>query len=133
MTKQDLIKEGQELFANHPRLKVYVGPVKQVIDTFANNLLSLIRDYRHENEISVSDMFIPNDNAATPATSVTYEQFLDVLREAKIPFPKAMINDIMKHLVSHRLSNNRNLNHICLLRDKLAKKALFLSSRRRNF
>ncbi|CAF1399229.1 unnamed protein product [Adineta ricciae] len=98
MTKQDLIKKGQELFANHPRLKVYVGPVKQVIDTFANNLLSLIRDYRHENEISVSDMFIPNDNTAAPATSVTYEQFLDVLREAKIPFPKAMINDIMKHL-----------------------------------
>jgi hypothetical protein len=32
-------------------------------------------------------------------STVTCEQFLDGLRKAKIPFPIALINDIMKYFV----------------------------------
>ncbi|UJR27321.1 hypothetical protein I4U23_008614 [Adineta vaga] len=98
ITNSSLITKGHELFANHPKLNVYVGPVKQMIESFANNLVGLIHAYCQENEISLSDIFNLNEGAATTITTITYEHFLETLRKAKIPFPKALINDIMKHL-----------------------------------
>jgi hypothetical protein len=88
------------LFANHPKLTCFVGAVRKSTENFANNLLNLINTYCIENEITLSDMFKPNDESTTHVSMVTYAQFLDGLRKAKIPFPMALINDIMKYLVS---------------------------------
>jgi len=44
-------------------------------------------------------MFNPNEGMSFTIAMVTYEQFLNGLRKAKIPFPIALINDIMKYLV----------------------------------
>jgi hypothetical protein len=46
------------------------------------------------------DIFNPTDGTNIPTSMITYEQFLDGLRKAKIPFPIAVINDIMKYIVS---------------------------------
>lgn len=45
-------------------------------------------------------MFKPNDEITGNVSMVTYAQFLDGLRKAKIPFPIALMDDIMKYLVS---------------------------------
>lgn len=103
ITNPRLIEDGHALFANHPRLKVHVGPVKYMIESFANNLLGAIRAYSQENEATLTEIFLPNENVATTVTTITYEQFTDGLRRAKIPYPKPSIADIMKHLVSDAL------------------------------
>lgn len=108
MTNVNLITKGHLLFANHPRLHVYVGPVKQVIESFAYHLLSLIHKYSRENEVKVSEIFCPNEDLSAPTTMITYEQFLDGLRKAKIPFPIGLMNDIMKHLVSFSYQRKQN-------------------------
>ncbi len=100
MTDENLISKGHLLFSSHPKLHVYVGPVKQIIESFANNLLNLIHIYSQENEINISDIFCPGEDPTSTITMITYEQFLDGIRKAKIPFPGALINDIMKYLVS---------------------------------
>jgi len=87
------------LFKNHPILKCYVGPVRRTIEHFVNNLLNSIHKYCQENDINVPDMFNPNEGYSMTISMVTYEQFLDGLRKAKIPFPTALINDIMKYFV----------------------------------
>jgi len=93
------ISKVVSLFANHPTLTCYVGPVRQRIEHFANNLLNLIHKYCKEKEISLSDMFNPNEGNGMTITLVTYERFLDGLRRAKIPFQVPLINDIMEYLV----------------------------------
>ena len=87
------------LFVNHTKLTCFVGPVRQTIESFANNLLHLINRYCDDNEVSLSDLFNPQDDTTTSVSTVTYEQFLQGLRRAKIPFPIALINDIMKYIV----------------------------------
>jgi hypothetical protein len=100
MTNDNLISKGHLLFANHPKLNVYVGPVKQTTEYFANNLLNLIHAFSQENEVNILDIFCPNEDLTTKITMITYEQFLEGLRKAKIPFPATLINEIMKYLVS---------------------------------
>lgn len=87
------------LFLNHTSLTCYVGPVRQTIDHFANCILDLINIYCDENQMSVSEIFYPNEGTRATASTITYEQFLDGLRKVKIPFRKSLINDIMKYLV----------------------------------
>ncbi len=88
------------LFANHSKLRCFVGPIRKNAENFANNLLNLINRYCIENETTLSDMFKPNDEITGNVSMVTYAQFLDGLRKAKIPFPIALMDDIMKYLVS---------------------------------
>jgi len=44
-------------------------------------------------------VFNPNEGHSMTAAMITYEQFLDGLRRAKIPFPTGLINDIMNYFV----------------------------------
>lgn len=87
------------LFRHHPTLKCFVGPVRQTTEHFANNLLNLINRYSEEHDVTLSNMFNPHPDLTNSITTVTYEQFLNGLRRAKIPFPLAFINDIMAYLV----------------------------------
>ena len=77
-----------------------MGPIRQTTEHFVNILLNLIDKSLHENQVSLSEMFKPPDAVNTTGPLVTYEQFLDGLRRAKIPFPIALIHDIMKYIVS---------------------------------
>ena len=95
------ISKINSLFIDHPRLKCYVGPIRQNMEHFANHLLNLIHAHCLNNEVSLSDIFLTsNDGTPRNTSMITYEQFLDGLRKAKIPFPIRLINDIMKYLVS---------------------------------
>ncbi|CAF0979777.1 unnamed protein product [Rotaria sordida] len=86
------------LFLNHPKLTCYVGPVRQTVEHFTNHLLNLIHAYCEEHSITLSDIFSSNEGTRTTISIITYEQFLNGLRKAKIPFPIARIDDIMKYL-----------------------------------
>jgi hypothetical protein len=66
--------------------------------------VNLIHKYCQHNEVSLSDVFNRNDGISLTITTVNYEQFCNGLRRAKIPFPLALIDDIMKYLVSSFLS-----------------------------
>lgn len=87
------------LFRHHSTVKCFVGPIRQTTEHFTHNLLNLITKYSDEHDVTLSDMFNPHPDLTGSITTVTYEQFLDGLRKAKIPFPMAFINDIMKYLV----------------------------------
>lgn len=65
-------------------------------------------------------MFNTNDGNTT--TIVTYEQFLDGLRRAKIPFPITMINDIMKHFVRLFFFIIKHIFFFCLYREEIMNK-----------
>lgn len=91
----------QSLFSDQPKLKCYTGPVRQSTEYFANYLVNLINLYCENNVVELSDIFNPNEGIRSTISTVTYEQFRDGLRRAKIPFPVAHIDDIMKYLVSN--------------------------------
>ena len=103
MMHPDQVSKVDLLFTSHPKFTCFVGPVRKNVERFANILLNLINRYCIENETTLSDMFKPSDDLTVSVSSVTYAQFLDGLRRAKIPFPVALINNIMKYLVSHNL------------------------------
>lgn len=75
------------------------GPIRQTTEHFVNVLLNLINKYLHDNQVSLAEMFKPPDAVNSTGHLITYEQFLDGLRRAKIPFPIALITDMMKHIV----------------------------------
>ena len=93
------ISTVESLFARHANFTCFVGPVRQTTEHFANILLNLINKYSIENEVSLAEMFKSPDATSTSVSMVTYEQFLNGLRRAKIPFPIALIDDIMKYFV----------------------------------
>ncbi|CAF1418044.1 unnamed protein product [Adineta steineri] len=130
MTDYKLIEKCHLLFVNHPKLKVYVGPVRQTIEYFANNLRNLIRAYSIENEINLPDIFSPSEDMTTTATSITYEQFLDGLRKAKIPFPIALINDIIKYLGQDSEEGSISISNNLMCNQNQVPKNLPLKKRR---
>jgi hypothetical protein len=75
--------------------------------------LNLIYTYCDENEVNLSEIFNPNEGTSG-ITAVNYEQFLDGLRKAKIPFPIAHIDDIMKYLVSFFFNTKISIHYIYL-------------------
>lgn len=86
-------------FAHHPKLTCYLGPVRQTVEWFANNLLNSIHRHLRDNHLTVNDLF-PNENdPTTPLSTVTFDEFRHGLRKAKIPIPLAQIGEIMKYLV----------------------------------
>ncbi|CAF3294130.1 unnamed protein product [Rotaria sp. Silwood2] len=89
-----------QFFANHSKFTCYVGPIRQTIEHFANNLLNLINKYCKENEINLENMFKPDEENVLSNSSITYDEFRDGLRKAKIPFPVAQIENIINYLVS---------------------------------
>lgn len=91
--------EIDKLFVNHPKLTCYVGPVRQTVEQFANNLLNSIDVYCRENQVQLSDLFESNEEKNMPNSSITATQFREGLRKAKIPFPVAQIDNIVKYLV----------------------------------
>jgi hypothetical protein len=94
------ISDVDKLFANHSKLTCYAGPVRQTIEQFANNLLNLIHTYCQENQVKLTDVFGVNDENYVSTLTITYDQFRDGLRKAKIPFQIAQIENIIKYLVS---------------------------------
>jgi hypothetical protein len=84
------------LFAKHRQFKCYVEPIRKTVEQFTNNLLNSIHSYCHDNKINLMDIFPPIEGNIP---SITYDQFLDRLRIARIPFPVAQIENIMKYLV----------------------------------
>ncbi|CAF1616877.1 unnamed protein product [Rotaria magnacalcarata] len=85
-------------FANHPKFTCYAGPVRQTVEQFANNLVNTIHKYCHERQMNVTKLFIEDEEMITISTTITYDEFRDGLRKAKIPFPAAQMENIMKYL-----------------------------------
>ncbi|CAF3149449.1 unnamed protein product [Rotaria socialis] len=85
-------------FANHPKFTCYVGPVRQTVEQFANNLVNTIHKYCHEHQMNVAKLFIEDEEMITISTTITYDEFRDGLRKAKIPFPVAQMENMMKYL-----------------------------------
>jgi hypothetical protein len=97
-TNKDLM-DIHRYFAHHPKLTCFLGPVRQTLEKFANNLLNSIHRHCRDNHLTVNDLF-PNENdSMTPLSTVTFDEFRHGLRRAKIPFPLAQIGEIMKYLV----------------------------------
>jgi hypothetical protein len=62
--------------------------------------LNLIHTYCQENQVKLTDIFNVNDENYISTLTISYEQFRDGLKKAKIPFPVAQIENIIKYLVS---------------------------------
>lgn len=81
--------------------------MRQTVEHFANNLLNLIHKHCQKNEVTLASVFNLNEENITPSTTITYDEFRDALRQAKIPFPAAQIENIMKYFVSFVFENTR--------------------------
>ena len=92
--------EIPSLFARHSSTTCYFGPVRQTIDHFANILLNEIENHCRNNDVTLTEIFNPNEESYRNVSVVTYEQFRECLKKAKIPYPSAYIDGIMKYLVS---------------------------------
>ncbi|CAF1351276.1 unnamed protein product, partial [Adineta ricciae] len=92
-SKQNL--DMQKLFPRHSQFKCYVDPIKQTIEPFANHLLHAIHTYCTENDVTLKDVFVPLKDEQTV---ITYDQFCESLRKARIPIPTTQIENIMKYL-----------------------------------
>lgn len=88
-----------KLFSPHSQTTCYFGPVRQTIDHFANNLLNEIENHCRDNNVTLTDIFNATDEHHRMVTVFTYEEFRECLKKAKIPYPSAYIDDIMKYLV----------------------------------
>jgi len=87
------------MFINQSKLTCYVGPIRKTIEQLANNLLNSMQIYCRDNRIDLTEIFNSNDDKITSNSIITYNEFLDGLRKAKISFPIAQIENIMKYLV----------------------------------
>jgi hypothetical protein len=94
------ISDIDKLFSNHPKFTCYVGAIRHTTEHFANNLVNLIHIYCRENQVNLKDLFGLLEEIEIWNSTITYNQFLDGLKKAKIPFPVAQIENIMKYLVS---------------------------------
>ena len=92
----------QKLFPRHSQLKCYVDPIKQTIEPFVNHLLHAIHAYCKENNVTLKDVFVPLKDEQTV---ITYDQFCESLRKARIPIPTTQIENIMKYLVRRLVAN----------------------------
>ena len=92
--------EIPQLFARHPQTTCYFGPVRQTIDHFANNLLNEIENHCRDHDVTLTSVFNPTDDSFRTVPVLTYDEFRQCLKKAKIPFPPAYIDDVMKYLVS---------------------------------
>ena len=93
------IADIEKMFVNHAKLTCYVGPIRQTVDQFANNLLNAIDNYCREHEIQLVDLFDLTDEKSMSNTIISALQLREGLRRAKIPFPAAQLNNIIKYLV----------------------------------
>ncbi len=58
--------------------------------------MNLIHTYCQENQVSLNDVFGFNEDNYT----ISYDQFQNGLRKAKIPFPVAQIENMINYIVS---------------------------------
>ena len=94
------ISDIDKLFSNHPKFTCYVGAIRHTTEHFANNLVNLIDIYCRENQVNLKDLFGLSEEMEIWNATITYNQFLEGLKKAKIPFPVAQIENIIKYLVS---------------------------------
>ncbi|CAF0797887.1 unnamed protein product [Rotaria sordida] len=87
-----------KFFENHPKFTCYVGPIRQTVEHFANNLLNSIHKHCKENQINLGNIFKPNEENFMSNSTITYDEFREGLKTVKIPFPVAQIENIMKYL-----------------------------------
>lgn len=92
----------QKLFSRHSQFKCYVDPIKQTIEPFVNHLLHAIHAYCTENNVTLKDLFVPSEDERIV---ITYDEFCESLRKAKIPIPTTQIDNIMKYLVRHLVAD----------------------------
>lgn len=98
------IDDIEKMFVNHGKLTCYVGPVRQTVDQFANYLLNAIDNYCREHQIQLTDLFDLSEEKYLSNMIISALQLREGLRKAKIPFPAAQLNNIIKYLVRfHRL------------------------------
>ena len=93
------IGDIEKMFVNHGKLTCYVGPVRQTVEQFANNLLNAIDNYCRERQVQLGDLFDLNEERFLSNTIISALQLREGLRKAKIPFPAAQLNNIIKYLV----------------------------------
>ncbi len=84
------------MFVNQSKLTCYVGPIRQTVEQYANNLLNSIQIYCRDNHVNLTDIFDSNEDTNM---LISYNQFCNGLKKAKISFPIAQIDKIMKYLV----------------------------------
>ena len=89
-----------KFFANHPKFTCYVGPIKQTVEHFANILLNSIHIYCQENHVKLTDIFGLNEENDISKLTITYDEFRNGLKKAKIPFQLAQLENVIKYLVS---------------------------------
>ncbi len=77
----------------------YVGPIRQTIEQITNNLLNSIHIYCREKQVELTDLFYFNQDKNMTKSIINSKQFQDGLKKAKIPFPIAQIDNIIKYLV----------------------------------
>ena len=96
------IEAIHQYFQHHPKLTCHLGPVRQTIEHFTANLLNSIYRHLQDNHLTLISLFqnAEEDTSNVALVEITYDQFLQGLRRAKIPFPVAQIQNIMKYLVS---------------------------------
>ena len=89
----------EKVFTNQSKLTFYVGAIRQTVEQLTNHLLNSIHNYCRENEISLEEMFTSNEEKNISNSTITSAQFQEGLKKAKIPFPVAQIEKIIKYLV----------------------------------
>ncbi len=62
--------------------------------------MNLIHAYCQKNQINLTNIFGAKEENYISSSMITYDQFQDGLKRAKITFPVAEIENIMKYLVS---------------------------------
>lgn len=110
----------EKFFSHQSTLKCFLGVVRNTSDYYANNLLNSIQVHCDENGRTLLDVFHSNEEVHRTVSIVTYEQFRDALKRAKIPFSPSHIDEVMKYLVSCFDQNCESL---------FEKEILFFSSR----
>lgn len=95
------IADIEKMFVNHAKLTCYVGPIRQTVDQFAHRLLNAIDNHCREHQIQLVDLFDLTDEKYTSNMIITVLQLREGLRKAKIPFPAAQLNNIIKYLVRY--------------------------------
>ena len=93
------ISDIEKLFVNQSKLTCYVGPIRQTVEQYANHLLNSIHNYCRDHHVTLTDLFGSSEDKNMPTFMISYPQFLNGLKKAKIPFPNAQIEKIMQHLV----------------------------------
>lgn len=92
------IADIHQFFVNHPRFTCHIEPIRQTVEHFANNILNQLQAYCRQNHLLLTDLFETTEDKNLPYLIVTYEQFRNGLKQAKIAYSMGQFDNICKYL-----------------------------------